>query len=149
MLTLVEFQPDHLRKLKYFQEQDKQLVDRMDRFLEMVAQGASMGPSFTCFRGEELLGVGGLRVFWEGVAEAWLLLSPSVNGSAVGLLRAIRSKFGELVNSFGLWRVQASVKTDNLQGVRIMRWLGFASEGVMHGYGPDGSNYFLYAWVRR
>lgn len=148
MLTLAEFKPDHLLKMR-FQGQDQPLVDRIDQFLEMVAQGASMGPSFACFHGEDLLGVGGLRVFWEGVAEAWLLLCPSANGSAVGLLRAIHSKFGELIDSFGLWRVQASVKTDNLRGVRIMRWLGFASEGIMRGYGPDGSDYFLYAWVRR
>ena len=44
-------------------------------------------------------------------------------------------------------QLQTSVKADCDIAIRFAKWLGLKEEGLMKGYGPDGSDYFRYARI--
>jgi len=95
-----------------------------------------------------LIGAGGVRIFWEGVSEGWLIISRnSPDESKVRLVLAFRKKLKELIEEHGLWRVQATVSAKFEKGISLLRTLGFEYEGTMRKYAPDGSDMMIYAKV--
>lgn len=99
-----------------------------------------------------VLAIGGVVPLWEGVGEAWVLLTSAalqkpyqLNKIAIACLRQARPEFR---------RIQATVASDFREGIRWALSLGFSFEDVegepterptskMSGYGPNGKDYFM------
>ena len=88
----------------------------------------------------------GVHHFWEGSGEVWLVLSPLAKvyprtGACVRSLIAYCQKV------LGYKRLQAAVREDWPEAVRLAEYLGFRKEVVMKNYGPNGVDQTLYALV--
>jgi len=89
----------------------------------------------------------GVHHFWEGTGEVWIVLSPLAKKyvQTAFFLKAILS-YGQ--KSLGYRRLQAAVREDWPEAVRLVELLGFRKETVMKGYGPNGIDQALYALVQ-
>jgi len=103
----------------------------------------------TGFVGEQPVAAAGVVPMWAGVGQGWLLVAADASVPAVGLVRAFRYGLADIVAQGGFWRVQADVRTDFPLGQRLLRMLGFAHEGPLRAYGPDGADFVRLAYVDR
>lgn len=95
--------------------------------------------------GEEgVLAILGLIVYWPGVAEAWSLTSDAVKKVPVAFHKAVLLLLDSEIQRLKLHRVQMTVKKDFQEGMRWAEALGFFPEGILHRYGPDRSDFYLY-----
>ena len=107
-------------------------------------------PSENCWTAifeDKIVGVGGLRILWEGVGEVWLILTANCRKDGLyGIiaLNAIRDKMEELIAENNLWRVQATTRTDFPQAIKMMQAFGFERECLSKMYFPDKSDAFRY-----
>lgn len=115
------------------------LTERYGLFLKQS------GPAFTAWVDGEPAGAAGLVLIWPGVASAWAVLGREIIAHPMTLHRKIVHGIGMLREEHNLHRIQADVSEDNATAIRWIRRLGFAYEGRMPGYGPNGENYERYA----
>jgi hypothetical protein len=110
---------------------------------------AGCSVAISAFKDEVFLGCAGIGLLWPGVAEAWMLLTPEIDGlttherGIVGLriARGIR----RTVKEYRLHRLQTAVLRGDDRARGFIKWLGFEYEGDMVCYGPDGSTYMRYS----
>ncbi len=95
-----------------------------------------------------IVAVGGLCVRWEGVGLLWLMLTAQCRKDGIHGFRAlyaIREKMEYLIETNGLHRAEAYVRTDFPQAIKMLEAFGFKRECLMAQQCPDRSNAFLYA----
>lgn len=129
---------------------------RQNPFEEAVKNYANLTvPEKNCYTvifQDVIVGVCGITVLWEGVGEVWLMLTADCRKKGffgVIALAAIKTKMEEM--TFGLKRVQAIIRTDFPEAIKMIEFLGFVNETPegMESYFPDGGNAYLYAKIRR
>lgn len=99
----------------------------------------------------ELVAVAGFTPHsWHGVWNATFLPVPGrLRGRVVGhVALAVREALVYQVVHEDAWRIQAAVHAGYAQAIRFIEHFNFQREGLMRQYGPDGADYWLYAWVR-
>lgn len=89
---------------------------------------------------------GGYRV-GSGIYQLWGLVSDRVKDYPASFHRCVKLMLNYHIDSLKLRRVQLSVKVGFVVGWKWAKSLGFACEGIMKSYGPDGSDYWLFARV--
>jgi hypothetical protein len=96
----------------------------------------------------KLIAVGGMIILWEGVGEAWLMLSKDFNGmSNIAVLLGLRKQLNKMVEDNKLWRVQAMVRPDVPKAVEMIEYFGFEKEGLLKKYCPDGGDAYVYSKI--
>lgn len=103
--------------------------------------------AFTLFLGEEPLAVLGWFQPCSRVIQAWGILTDAVKKCPLAFHKTVKSLIEHTFQSLGIQRVQISVRRDYLEGQRWAESLGFQNEGLMRKYGPDQSDYYLFARV--
>lgn len=151
MPQVVPFEKSHLENLNprdvelSILPEENPLVELRAR-LELLS---GRGPTFTGI-GEDgwILGIGGIALFWPGVAEGWVYLTPeAVSRYRLYLHRAVKRHIKMLMEQHKLRRLQAPIAMDFELGTKWVRYLGFVAEGVMLKYGPDGKDYMMYSII--
>lgn len=100
--------------------------------------------SYTAKSDGQVLACGGVKEYWPGRGEAWVVLS----GSAGKELVAIHKATEALLASCGIKRIEATVDRNFQQGHRWVKLLGFKLEANrMVAYFPNGNDGSLYARV--
>lgn len=94
------------------------------------------------------IAVVGISMYWEGVAYAWAFVSPEVGKHRKSFIRGTKDLIHWAMDAFKLHRLQATCVTDPPLFYRTLEVLGFEREGLMRRYGLDGSDHYLYAFVR-
>lgn len=98
----------------------------------------------------EIVGVGGLEIHWEGVAEVWLILTANCKKDGfcgVIALTAIKDKMDELIKTNNIRRAQATVRTEFPQAIKMIEFFDFQREGLLREYCPDKSDAYRYAKI--
>ena len=106
--------------------------------------------SWTGLFENQIVGVGGLCVRWEGVGLLWLMLTDDCCKKGLyGIiaLTAIQKKMEELIEVNNLHRTEAAIRTDFPQAIEMIEAFGFKREGTMIQYCPDKSDAHLYARI--
>ena len=147
-LIIIPFEPEHLDNIDY-RIFDKDSISRWPDILKYINQLPSFGPCYTGLINDEIIGAGGLIILWPGVAEAWLLTGNLTNKFSLSFHKTITKGLRLLIDSMGLHRVQAVVYQYNDIAIKWIERLGFVCEGLMEGYGPDQSNFWRYALIKR
>ncbi len=125
---------------------------RENPFEEVVKVYPELHPtpetSFTCVFDDEIVAVGGLRLFpWPGGGEVWLMLTKqSRKHNIFGLiaLDAIQNKMNSLIKENKLWRAQAGVRDDFPEAIKMIEAFGFTHEGTQRQYTPDRCDMRMY-----
>jgi len=95
----------------------------------------------------QILGVGGVAVFWPGVGEGWYALSEHANTykMAVGLFLA---RFIDIAaEELKLHRFQATIRTDFVKAIKLVEVAGLKNEtpNAMKQYTEDKKDAYMYA----
>jgi len=106
-----------------------------------------IGMSFTGLVNKKPIAAGGVNHLWDNVAEGWVIASKEIWKYPITCARAIKVRTDYLATNNNIKRIQTGVKADCKKAIRFAEWLGFKREGLMKKYGPDGSDYYLYAKV--
>ena len=102
--------------------------------------------SITLRDGEQIIAVGGINWYWEGVGEAWCILHERSQGCRFTTYRALRMMHKILLNrSKQFNRVQATVRTTWPEAIKMVEKLGYKREGLLKKYCPDGADVYMYA----
>ena len=150
MIKIVDFIAAHAEDLIEQGRQDFGVLADADTtmkpYFEVVAGMPNM--AYSMIDDGHLVAAAGLYKVWEGVGEAWLLPSSRLLAKPRKAVKAVRSFLDEISEREGFRRVQATTHADFIRGRRFLEWLGFENEGVLRGYGPDGSDHIIYSRIR-
>lgn len=103
------------------------------------------GPTFTIEADSgRILLIGGLTEVHRGHAIAWSVLAAGQHGDT---LAAVTDATRAVIHTSGYRRVSTLVRCAFRPAHRWALRLGFEREGIMRAYGPDGSDYAVYAYL--
>jgi len=134
-------------KLKEYDKKDVYSIElgyEFDRGL--LAEGHNTVGK-TLLSGNKVVAVGGVHIMWDGVGEAWALVSPKIEGNGIVFARYAKKMFDAIIKDNKLTRVQATIHASDVTAAQFASWLGFESEGVMRKYGMNGEDYVRVARV--
>ena len=122
-----------------------------DKFLNQAEINMSRGPAFTLLYNNEVIGIGGICDFWDGVGEGWIRPIAELNrlnelAKEIYIEVDRMKKF--LVEECKYWRIQGTVRTDFAIGRKFAENLGFVCEGVLTKYFEDGQDAYIMALVK-
>ena len=80
----------------------------------------------------------------DGVGEAWMIASTLLNSYPISLTRATHRYFDKAARGMRLNRLQMTTNINDELAVRWANRLQFVNEATLDGYGPDGSDHFLF-----
>ena len=110
---------------------------------------ANLNNAWACWRGEKLIGAGGLAPIWFGRAEAWMLVSGHARRreivAGVRLARVWLDRKA-LLPEFN--RIEIWVRADAPWRMSFTRALGFHEfPALARAHGMDGADFFMHARV--
>lgn len=112
-------------------------------------QYETVGPAWTMWVGEEVVGCAGLMLLWPGRAHAWLLPSVLLAQYPKTVVKSIVQQLRQAITELQLVRIQCDVQADFRIGRRLVEWLGFEQEGpVMLRYGPHDEDFCRYVIIQ-
>ena len=123
------------------------LMDNDATFKENRIDFAMAGLSFTLLDDNVPICSGGIVPTWLGNAQGWVISSKRIFRNKVKASRLIKERTDLLCANNKIWRLQTAVKADFKIGIRFAEFLGFKKEGLMVGYGPDKTDYYLMARI--
>ena len=143
---IVPYQTKHGDEMIEFGLNDK-LMDIDASFKENRIDFAMAGLAFTLLDNNVPICSGGIIPTWMGNAQGWVLSSKRIFRNKIKAARLIKERTDLLCANNKIWRLQTAVKADFKIGIRFAEFLGFNKEGLMVGYGPDKTDYYLMARI--
>ncbi|KKL96284.1 hypothetical protein LCGC14_1846020 [marine sediment metagenome] len=107
--------------------------------------------TYTCIYDGQIVAVGGIKVFFEGVGESWIILTEHAQTKGIWGIFAggvIEKKLNELIEKLKLRRVEAQARADFPEAIRFIEALGFEFDGERKYWFPDKTSAMLYSKVR-
>jgi len=148
LTTIVPFEPKHLEGFT-LREQDAEVLKDLGGDMEYFAQlSATQGPAFTCFVGDEVMCVGGVRIIHQALGEGWVLTGPLVEKHPIYFHKGLLVYLDGVVEEYGLKRLQALVFDNNGTSKKWIERLGFRHEATMEKYSPSGVDAHIYVRFR-
>ena len=140
-LRFVSFQTRHLYAVQGLTPAQVSMAERAGEAQAFL----NAGPAITAYRGPDLVACGGFLIHYPGVAEAWMMTSALAPRYGLSLFAAARELTTQMFDFARCHRIQAAVHTEFAAAIRFVERLGFVREGTMRHYGPDNTDYYLYA----
>ena len=143
---IVPYKTQHGDEMIEFGLNDK-LMDIDATFKENRIDFAMAGLAFTLLDNNVPICSGGIIPTWLGNAQGWVISSKRIFRNKIKASRLIKERTDLLCANNKIWRLQTAVKADFKIGIRFAEFLGFNKEGLMVGYGPDKTDYYLMARI--
>ena len=143
---IVPYNTQHGDEMIEFGLNDK-LMDIDASFKENRIDFAMAGLAFTLLDNNVPICSGGIIPTWLGNAQGWVISSKRIFRNKIKASRLIKQRTDLLCANNKIWRLQTAVKADFKIGIRFAEFLGFNKEGLMVGYGPDKTDYYLMARI--
>ena len=143
---IVPYKTQHGDEMIEFGLNDK-LMDIDASFKENRIDFAMAGLAFTLLDNNVPICSGCIIPTWLGNAQGWVISSKRIFRNKVKASRLIKERTDLLCANNKIWRLQTAVKADFKIGIRFAEFLGFNKEGLMVGYGPDKTDYYLMARI--
>ncbi len=99
---------------------------------------------YTVVDGNKILMVGGVIIMWEGVGEAWLIMTKHSLSCVKDSYRYIRDVMNIIIREQKLRRIQARARADFEKGQKMLKHLGFKYEGCAREQAPDRTDMYMY-----
>ena len=143
---VVPYETRHGDEMIEFGLNDK-LMDSDATFKENRIDFAMAGLAYTLLDNNVPVCSGGIIPTWLGNAQGWAISSKRIFKNKIKAARLIKKRMDLLCANNKIWRLQTAVKADFKIGIRFAEFLGFNKEGLMVGYGPDKTDYYLMARI--
>jgi hypothetical protein len=98
--------------------------------------------------GQVLMGIGGFKILWPGVAESWSIWA-SIAGREHrrSMLETARTLVQEFIDEYRIWRMQAMISDDLPQ--TWLEHIGFEFESVLECFSFKGLNAKMYKIITK
>ncbi len=142
MDKVIPFKPGHLdlMEIREVFAHDKTLIERCET--QYNAHGSF---SYTLVKNWKPIAIIGMDLKWPGVGEVWAVTSDDV----VNFPKFFHQHSDRMMNAYAkelkLWRLQATVRDGFEYGMNWMKGLKFEREALLKKFGPEGSDYVLFA----
>ena len=113
----------------------------------LAQQRVEQGTGITGIVNGKIVGCAGIDILWEGVGEAWCLLSMETDKFPIKTFLTIKDGLAWLIEDNNLRRVQAFGDVGFHRAHTLFKHLGFKPEGIARKYLPNGNDAILYAKV--
>ena len=133
MIDILPYHPEHLQRIKLKD------VYKSEGIREVT------GHAITVFIDQIPVAILGWSVLSDGVIGVAALLSDEIRRKPIGFHKKVLSLIDNFLAQPSVRRMQFTVKTGYTEGWKWALSLGFKCEGIMRKYGPDGSDYWLFA----
>ena len=143
---IVPYKTQHGDEMIEFGLNDK-LMDIDASFKEYRIDYALAGLCFTLLDDNKPVCSGGIIPTWLGNAQGCVISSKRIFRNKVKASRLIKQRTDLLCVNNKIWRLQTAVKADFKLGIRFAEFLEYKKEGLMVGYGPDKTDYYLMARI--
>ena len=143
MIKVINFEPVHMMNIEK-RDADSEIAVFMGDMDKRAVAYAEAGRAVTMMDGEEILAVGGIIKFWNGVGECWMMVSPEGRKHGYLLYKHMDGFIEACKQKWGYHRIQASVVEGNRAAHQCAYELGFIPEGMMIHYGPHKENFVRY-----
>src|SRR5574342_128376 len=115
------------------------------KYLDILIRAEMDGPGWTGRLPDgRVLGCAGMTQIAPWVADFWLIPSRWVKDYPILFHKTVTREFVKLLACTQARRIQGVVDPQYLERVRWIERLGFAREGTMRAFGPDGQDMDLY-----
>ena len=139
MTMIVPFKVEHAMELRGHTVEDISSLTE-----DTALSWKNSGISASAYVGGVLMGCAGVFQVHPGVGQAWLLIrAGQEHKNNITVCRIIKEYLEKEMEKFH--RIQAIVNCDLEVANYYIKVLGFMCEGRLHKYGPDGSDYYMYA----
>ena len=139
MLSLVKLEKKHIQNI------DTDFVFRKCYRDEICEQSVN---GYAAVIKDEPVALGGIHPLWSRVAEGYIIVGKAANEYPIKVAKTTKLLIKKIVKDNNLSRLQASICINDKKALRFVQWLKFTEEGIMRKFGPDGSDYMRYAWVK-
>ena len=112
---------------------------------QLAKESEESGLCITGWVDGKVIGVGGIKILWEGVGEVWALFTSYKKSK--GAYKCIRDGLEKLIEDNKLRRIQGYGRIGFPQSHILFKHLGFKPEGIMRKYTPDGVDVIMYARI--
>jgi hypothetical protein len=135
----------HLR-LMQLHPSAQQVVDNLPNYSQQIDKMGDMGMGWAWIGDGRVLAMFGVALYWQGMAEAWLMVDQkSIQNRALQLTKGSRRFFDNIGPAIGLRRCQLMVSVAHKEAISWARLLGFEQEAVLRRYGVDGADHLVFA----
>ena len=86
----------------------------------------------------KIVGCGGIRIYWKGCGEAWVIFLQGISQYHIDP-QIVKTELDKMIIENDLQRIQITPACNWAPGLSYARWLGFKVEGKMRKYLP-GNN---------
>ena len=143
---LIPFQPEHLLHME-LKGDELRFVDLIPNYYQYIIDNATPELAWTGIRDGKPVLVFGLRPYWVGVAELWMVPGKGIERNPIALVIA-RQVLAQIEQKYNMKRLQIAVRKHNDTAYNFAKSLYFTVEGVMTKFGPDGDDYFMMTRIR-
>ena len=139
---IVPFHYTHLKFME-FREAEKKLFDSFHDYAERIKTFPMHGLSFSGMVGKKIVCCFGLLPIWEGVYEAWLIPCLQIGEHKFKFHKSSLRFFNYAAKKLNIHRLKINVNRYNYLAYKWAMSCYFQNEGLLKGYGPDKSDYFM------
>lgn len=141
-MQVVPFQIEHFDRMDITPE-----INREQR--PLFEAYTRVGPAITLLDGEMPIGISGILCgAWKGFGEIWMIPSIHVPKYPKASYATAVQFVNYNIEKLDLYRLQTTIRENDLKAIRWIERLGFQREGLMRCFGPDKGNHFIYARVK-
>jgi len=122
------------------------VVDTIEDYGDRINSMGHAGLGWSWIGDGRVLAMFGVAPYWDGCAEAWLMVDTmGIQNRRLQLTKGSRRFFNNIGPALGLRRLQIMVSVAHEEAVAWSRLLGFEYEATLKKYGPDGSDHLVFA----
>ena len=145
-ITYMPFHPAHLEMIDPA-EFGRMTAAQLREWKELIIAQAQNGTAITAYLHGKPMACFGFLPIWTGVAEMWLLIEERGRKYGKSLTRAALVVRDYAVLSNNLHRIQITVRSADIRAMRWAQAIGFEQEAVLRRYGPDQSDFYIFARI--
>lgn len=135
---------EHLFAMKLGRH-EREYEKHIPGYLDYVWDNSVLGWSYTAIGKGRVICCFGVREIWKGVVECWFIPGEGLNEHARSTLVGARAILQDVMDNYGITRMQIYVKCDHPIAVRFAKALYFDIECRLRQYGPEGADYYSMA----
>jgi|SaaInlV_125m_DNA_1040241.scaffolds.fasta_scaffold130631_2 hypothetical protein len=140
---LVPYRKSHLISMELGDYERYHYEGNFDDYISYVDDGLIEEFTYTIMAKGKPICIFGLRPYWKGVGEVWLLPGKNIRQNPIAVVKECRGFLDEVMYEYDLKRLQIAVSVANKPAYKFAKTLYFNEESLMERFGPEGEDYYM------
>jgi len=140
---LVPYRKSHLISMELGDYEKNHYESNFEDYISYVDAGLYEEFTYTIVARGKPICIFGLRPYWKGVGEVWLLPGKDIHKHPIAVVKECRGFLDEMMYEYDLKRLQIAVSVANDTAYKFAKALYFKYESLMERFGPEGEDYYM------